>query len=206
MVEDEDTQTILSADADVRADVFNQFLKTHRARLLRMVSVRMHPKVRARVDASDVIQEAFIDAVKHLDAYVAEPAIPLFLWLRRMVGQRLIKAHRFHLDAKRRNARIESPARQWIPPATTFAMADVLSGDQPSPHTAAARADSHRRLLELIEELGDTDREVLAMRHLEEMSNEEVAVELGVSKHAASKRYIRALKRLKELADGDATA
>ena len=195
-----DDRELLDADEAERPAVLDRLLARNRGRLLRMVQMRLHPAVRARVDASDVIQEAHLEILKRIDEYVADPRMPFFLWARRIAGDRLLKAHRFHLDAKRRDARRqESPARS-MPDVSTVALVDRLEGVRTSPSAGAARAELRARMAALLDELREIDREVLCMRHFEELSNEEVAQELGLGKHAASKRYIRALKRLRELA------
>lgn len=195
-----DTSALLAAKEADRPVVLNRMFEEQKPRLLRMVAVRMHPKVRARVGASDVLQDAYVEVLRRVDDYVADPRIPFFLWMRRIVGHQLIRTHRFHLDAQRRDPRKEAAAEKRIPEASTFAMIDILRDKRPSPLSAAARDESRDRLVRMLDQMSETDREVLAMRHFEEMTNEEVAQELGLGKHAASKRYIRALKRLKEIA------
>ncbi len=171
-----------------------------------MVRMRMHPQVRARVDASDVIQDAYVEVTNRIGEYVDDPRVPFFVWLRRLTGQRLMKTHRFHLDAKRRDVRRqERPDDARMPEASVVAMVDMLAADTTTPTRGAARTELRERIVALLGELSETDREVLCMRHFEELSNEEVAHELGLGKHAASKRYIRALKRLRELVGDDFT-
>lgn len=195
-----DTAALLAAEGDERGAILERMFEEQKPRLTRMVTLRMHPKVRARIGASDVVQDAYLEVFKHVDEYVRDPRMPFFLWMRRIVGQRLTKAHRFHLDAQRRDARQEAPAERRMPEASTFAMAGILQDQSPSPSAVAARAETRDRLIDMLDQMNEIDREVLSMRHFEEMTNEEVAEELGLGKHAASKRYIRALKRLKDIA------
>lgn len=198
---------LLEAAGEDREVLLSRLLEQHRERLLRMVRLRMHPQVRTRVDASDVIQEAYIEAVRRVGEYVEDPQVPFFVWLRRMTGQRLMKAHRFHLDAQRRDVRRQvRGASDDVPEASVVAMVELLAGDGTTPTRAAARSELRERIRDLLGELSPTDREVLCMRHFEDLSNEEVAHELDLSKHAASKRYIRALRRLRELVGDDATS
>ena len=190
---------LVEAGDESRTELLNTLLERHRDRLLRMVRMRMHAQVRPRVDASDVIQEAYIDATRRIGEYVADVRVPFFVWLRRLTGQRLIKVHRFHLDAQQRDVRRqEHGAPGEMPEVSVVAMVDLLSSDGTTPTQGAARAEQHQRVLALMTELGELDREVLSMRHFEELSNDEVAAELGIGKHAASKRYIRALQRLRQ--------
>ncbi len=194
-----DTEALLAADGEERRAILNRMFEEQKPRLLRMIAVRMHPKVRARVGASDIVQETYVEAFKHVEDYARDPRMPFFLWVRRIAGQRLMKAHRFHLDAQRRDARQEQRAERCIPNASTVAMAEFLQDERPSPPSMAERDEARSRLVRLLDEMNETDREVIAMRHFEGLSNEEVAAELDLSKHAASKRYIRALKKLKSL-------
>ena len=139
-----------------------------------------------------------------LGEYVNDPQVPFFVWLRRLTGQRLMKTHRFHLDAQRRDVRRqERSERADMPEASVVAMVDMLAADGTTPTKGAARSELREQIMALLGELSEIDREVLCMRHFEELSNEEVAHELGLGKHAASKRYIRALKRLREMVGDD---
>ncbi len=190
---------LVEADEDQRVKLLNRLFDRHRARLLRMVHMRMHAQVRTRVDASDVIQDAYLEATNRIGEYVADVRVPFFVWLRRLTGQRLMKTHRFHLDAQQRDVRRqEHDATRGMPDVSVVAMVDMLAADATTPTQGAARAELQQRVLALMTELGELDREVLCMRHFEELSNEEVASELGIGKYAASKRYIRALERLRE--------
>lgn len=198
-----DDQALLEADEAGRPEVLGRLLDRHRNRLLRMVQMRLHPQVRTRVDASDVIQEAYLEIAERVGDYVADPKMPFFLWARRIAGDRLLKAHRFHLDAKRRDVRRQAAPQRPMPDVTAIALVDQLAGARTSPSVGAVRAELRERIAVMLDELSDIDREVLCMRHFEELSNEEVAQELGLSKHAASKRYIRALQRLRDLVGTD---
>lgn len=197
---------LLNASASGRAAVLGTLIEQHRERLVRMVRVRLHPQVRQRVDASDVIQEACLEAHRRIDDYVADPRIPFFLWLRRIVGDRLLKAHRAHLDVQQRDVRRQiRGGGEDMPDVSVAALVDMLAASNTSPTRGVARAELRDRVGLLLADLADTDREVLCMRHFEELSNEEVAEELGLGKHAASKRYIRALQRLRGMVGSEPT-
>src|SRR5207249_5931350 len=157
-------------------------------------------RVQARIDASDVIQEAYVDAVARLDEYLRDPRYPLFLWLRLLVGERLLKLHRFHLGTQMRDAGLElSIYRGALPAASSAALAAQLLGKHTSPTAAAVRAERMMRLQEALNTLDAVDREVLSLRHFEDMSLAETALSLGIEQSAAAKRYIRALKGLKAI-------
>lgn len=170
----------------------------HRDRLRRMVHLRLDRRVAGRVDPSDVLQDAFLDAAQQLDRYLADPPMPLFLWLRFLTGQRLMAIHRQHLGAQKRDARQEVPLhRRATPEVDSMSLSCGLLGPVTSPSMAAIRLEMQARLQEVIDGLEPLDREILALRHYEELTNQEAAEELGIAPAAASKRYIRALERLK---------
>jgi RNA polymerase sigma-70 factor (ECF subfamily) len=174
----------------------------HQERLRRMVRLRLDPRLQARLDASDVLQEAFLEIAARLEEYLREPKLPLFLWLRLLVGQRLAKLHRHHLGTQKRTAAREISLEGGGPSANSGALAAQLLGVQTSPTQAAVRAERLRRLEDVLNGLDPLDREVLALRHFEELNRAETAQVLGITEAAAAKRYLRALKRLKEaLAD-----
>ena len=180
------------------------FFSEYRERLRKMVEFRLDARLRGRVSASDVLQEAYIDALKRLPHFQAEPDVPLFIWLRTVTMQRLIDVHRQHLGAQARDAGREvSLDRAGTTGASADQMAGLL-GDITSPSQAAHRDEMVGRLREVLERLDPIDREVLALRHFEELSNREVAEILGIQAAAASKRHIRALQRLKDVMDGAA--
>jgi RNA polymerase sigma-70 factor (ECF subfamily) len=170
----------------------------HRDRLRRMVDLRLDRRLQGRVDASDVIQDGFVDAVAKLPDYLADPKLPLFLWLRLVVGERLIKIHRAHLGTQMRDAALEvSLYRQALPAASSAALAAQLLGKHTSPTEAAVRAERALRVQEAINALDPIDREIIALRNFEELSRTEAARALGIEEPAVAKRYVRAIKRLK---------
>jgi RNA polymerase sigma-70 factor (ECF subfamily) len=178
----------------------NELFARHRERLRRMIELRLDRRLQARIDASDVIQEAYVEAVTRLEDYLREPSYPLFLWLRLIIGERLLKLHRHHLGTKMRDAGMEvSIFRGSLPAASSAALAAQLLGKHTSPTQAAVRAERMMRLQEALNTLEPIDREVLSLRHFEEMSLAETALSLGIEESAAAKRYIRALKRLKAI-------
>ena len=170
----------------------------HREKLRRMVQLRLDHRLGGRVSPSDVLQEAYIDALKRVEHYFQKPDQPFFGWLRLVVGQRLADVHREHL-AQKRNAGQDVPIHGGGPGADSACMAACLLGDLTSPSHAATRNEAFARLEEALNQMDPIDREVLALRHFEELSNAETAALLGIQPPAASKRYVRALARLKEI-------
>src|SRR5262245_8343268 len=178
-------------------------LERHRQRLRRMVALRLDQRLQGRIDASDVIQEAFLEVSARLAEYVRQPAMPFFLWLRFLTGQKLVELHRHHLGAQMRDAgRAVSLYRGSLPEASSAALAAQLLGHDTRPSEAAVRAERKIRLQEALNSMDPLDREVLALRHFEHLNNAETAQVLGLQEAAASKRYIRALKKLKEILTG----
>jgi RNA polymerase sigma-70 factor (ECF subfamily) len=182
-------------DRQALATLFDQY----RDRLRRMVELRLDPRLRARLDASDVVQDAYLDVSRDLDAYLADPKLPPLLWLRLHVGRRLTTLHRQHLGTQMRDTGLEiSIYHGALPEASSAALASMLLGRQTSPSQAAQRAERMLRVQEALNSLDPIDREVLALRHFEQLGRSETAVVLGISQDAAAKRYFRALKRLKD--------
>jgi RNA polymerase sigma-70 factor, ECF subfamily len=170
-----------------------------RQRLKRMVKLRLDRRLQGRIDPSDVLQEACIDVVRRAREFVASPSMPVFLWLRWITGQKLLALHRRHLGSKMRAAGMEVSLHQGVlPQATSVSLAAMLLGRLTSPTRAAQRAELQLRLQDALNGMDPVDREILTLRHFEELDNNETAQVLGLSKTAASNRYIRALKRLKD--------
>jgi RNA polymerase sigma-70 factor (ECF subfamily) len=179
-------------------DALNALFARHRDRLHRVVDLRLDPRLQARLDASDVVHEAYLDAAQRLDEYLGDPKLPLFLWLRLVVGDRLMKLHRHHLGTQMRDTGREvSLYRGALPPASSAALAAQFLGKHTSPTQAAVRAERMLRLQEALNNLDPIDREVLTLRHFEDLNRTETAQVLGIAESAAAKRYIRALQRLK---------
>jgi RNA polymerase sigma-70 factor (ECF subfamily) len=196
---DEPSELLRRAGAGDAA-ALNALLALYRDRLRGMVRLRLNRRLQARVDPSDVLQEAYLEICKGLPDYLRAPPMPFFLWLRHITGQKLIAIHRRHLGAQMRDADQEvSLHRGALPQATSASLAAQLLGHMTSASRAAIRAEDQIRVQEALNSMEPLDREVLALRHFEMLSNEETAQVLGLKKSAASNRYIRALKRLKDI-------
>jgi RNA polymerase sigma-70 factor (ECF subfamily) len=181
-------------------EALDALFSRHRNRLHRMVEARLDPRLQARLDASDVVQDAYVEVVQRLGEYLRDPKLPLFLWLRLVVGEHLLRLHRHHLGTQMRDpGREVSLCRGALPAASSAALAAQLLGKHTSPTQAAVRAERLLRLQEALNTLDPLDREVLALRHFEELTAAESAQVLGIEESAAAKRYVRALKRLKQV-------
>ncbi len=187
----------LAGDESALAALFNG----QREQLRRMIRLRLDRRLSGRVDSSDVLQEAFFDVRKRLAEYASDPAaMPFHLWLRLVTGQRLTDLHRFHLGTQMRDAGLEvSLHRGPFPKADSVSLAAQLLGKMTSASKAAIRAEHKLIVQDALNGMDPIDREVLALRHFEQLSNTETAHVLGLSKSAASNRYIRALERLREI-------
>jgi RNA polymerase sigma-70 factor (ECF subfamily) len=182
------------------AQALNELLALYRDRLRGMVRLRLNRRLQGRVDPSDVLQEAYLEICRGLPDYLRSPTLPFFLWLRHVTGQKLIAIHRHHLGAQMRDADQEvSLYRGALPQANSVSLAAQLLGHMTSASQAAIRAEDQMLVQEALNSMDPLDREVLALRHFEMLSNEETAQVLGIKKSAASNRYIRALKRLKDI-------
>ena len=187
-------QKAQKGDLEALAQVF----ETNRERLKRMIRVRMSERVRPRVAASDVLQEAYVDLAQQLGNYAKDPKLPFFLWMRRVTGLRLAKVHREHLGQKIRDVNRERRLDVAIPDASAVYMANQLSGHFTSVSEKAMRNENELRMQAAIEQVSETDREILAMRHVEQLTNSEIAVLLEISESAATNRYVRAIRKLKD--------
>jgi RNA polymerase sigma-70 factor (ECF subfamily) len=182
-------------DRSALASLFEQ----HRERLRRMVELRIDSRLRARLDPSDILQESFLDVAHDLDAYLADPKLPPLLWLRLHVGRRLTTLHRLHLGVPISNTGLEfSLYHGALPEASCAALASMLLGLDMPPTRAAQRLARLPRVQAALNSLDPLDREVLALRHFEQLGRAEASQVLGITQEGASKRYFRALKRLKD--------
>ena len=177
----------------------DELMQRHREQLRRMVELRLDNRLKRRVDASDILQETFIEAANRLERYVSEQPVPFYVWLRTIAGEKIQQAWRFHSTTQardiQREVRIDTTG---VPEATSESIAVWLAGHQTSPSGAAIRHESRRQVQEVLDELDEVDREVLVLRHFEQLSNVEAAEALGIDASAASNRYVRALKRLRQ--------
>jgi RNA polymerase sigma-70 factor (ECF subfamily) len=213
---DQDSSTeepLLRRAADGDQESWAALLNRHRERLRRMVAFRLDHRLAGRLDPSDVVQETFLEAWQQLAKYLrrgqelgaslATPAIPFFLWLRGIAGNKLRELHRRHLGTHMRDAGREvSLYRGTLPETTSAALAAQLLGHVTRPSEAAVRAEIKIRLQEALNSMDLLDREVLALRHFEQLSPAETAQVLGIKEKAAGMRYVRALRRLKEILSG----
>lgn len=203
--ESDQTQELLNGAQQGDGDAVNQLMDRHRDALRRMVGMRLDQKIRGRVDVSDVVQDVLIEANRRLQDYLSDPAMPFHLWLRHIAKDRIIDAHRRHHAAAKRSVDREQPLAA---PAnfdrSTIELAAQLCDRELTPAAAATMHELARKFSDAIDQLDEQDREVVMMRHFEQLSNQEAAQALGLSQPASSMRYLRAMRRLRELLGPDA--
>jgi RNA polymerase sigma-70 factor, ECF subfamily len=195
-----ENETLLRRAAAGDEAALAEFWQRHRKRLRQMVRLRLDRRLQGRVDPSDVLQEAFIDLAERLPEYAREFALPPYLWSRLVTGQRLVEVHRRHLGTAMRDAGREvSLYRGALPQASSASLAGQLLGRFTTPSQAAIRAERQVQLQAVLNGMDPMDREILALRNFEELTNGEASAVLGLSKTATNNRYIRALGRLRDL-------
>jgi len=195
-------EVLLARAAAGDSAAWGALLATHEQRLARMVDFRMDPRLRGRLDAADVVQEAFVEASEHRGDYFRSQSASLFLWLRAVVANKLLELHRHHLGTRMRDAKRDRPldgAPQTSPGGTSVALCAHLTAGLTRPSVAAQRGEIRVRLADALNQMDPMDHEVLALRHFEQMSNLEAAQLLGIQERAAAKRYLRALERLRQI-------
>jgi RNA polymerase sigma-70 factor (ECF subfamily) len=201
MTDESDEHTdLLARAASGDQEALRQLFSQYRDRLKRMVHLRLSRRLSGRVDDSDVVQEAFLEISQKLPEYAKAPELPLFLWLRHMTGLKLTEVHRRHLGTQLRDADREvSLHRGGLPEADSASLAAQLLGKLTTPSLAAIKAEQRIYVQEALNSMDPIDREVLALKHFEQLSTSEIAQVLGLSKAGAGSRYLRAIKRLRDI-------
>jgi RNA polymerase sigma-70 factor (ECF subfamily) len=197
MMIDESPQTVQwlerlrAGEKDALAVLFDHY----RPRLRNMVQLRLDARVAARFDASDVLQEVYLDVAQQIGRYIDRPQVSFYIWLRGLTWERLLKLHRSHLGTARRAVVREQP----LPAESSAALAGQLLAGGVSPSDMMVRDELRRRIQNALARLAPEDREVILMRDFEDMSNNEVAEALGLGPSGVTMRYGRAMYRLKEI-------
>lgn len=198
--EGEQTQQLLSAARGGDDSAVNELLEKHRNSVRRLVQVRLDRKVQRRVDVSDVVQEVMTEASKRLQKYLENPEMAFHLWLRQIAWDHIIDTYRRHrVSAKRNMDREQSMTANAGPDRSAVELAVQLCDPGMTPAAAAAQREIARRVEGAIERLDEPDREVIYMRHYEHLTNLEIATALNLNPPAASMRYLRAVRRLRQL-------
>ena len=198
-----DTDALLASAARGEPDARGQLLARHRQRLARMVACRLDRRLAARVDPSDVVQEVLAEADRKLECYLAERPLPFYPWLRSLAWEHLATLHRRHVRAQKRSVKREEPGVLALPEESAADLAARLVTSATSPTQAALREELRQRMRRALEALSERDREVLVLRHLEELSVAQTAEVLGVSAGAVKVRHLRALERVRAVLDAE---
>ncbi len=177
----------------------DELLHMHRERLKRMVTVRMDRRLSARIDPSDVVQEALTEANLHLDEYARTRPIPFYPWLRRLAWERMVAMIRHHIGSHKRSVSREEPGPLALPDESAFDLAGRLAASGTSPSGRLTRQELRERIHGALATIEDHDREVLVLRYLEQLSTKETATVLGISEGGVKSRLMRALIRLRTL-------
>jgi len=199
----EQTQELLAAAGNGEAAAINNLMDRHREAVRKMVNMRLDRAVAARVDASDVVQDVLLEASQRMSDYVNNPSMPFHLWLRQLAKDRLIDMHRRHRAAQRRSVDREQRLNANYSDQSSLDLAGQLRDHELTPAAATIRRELETRFMTALQDLADDDREIILMRHQEHLSNSEVAEALDLSQPAAGMRYLRALRRLREILGSD---
>lgn len=181
----------------------SQLLQRHRPRLRRLIAVRLDPRLAARVDPSDVVQDVLLEADRQLSDYVEKQPLPLYPLLRQLAWNRLIDLYRRHIRTHRRSVTREEMALPRLPDESALELIERLYARNSSPSAGAERAEARQRVQQALQQLPECDRELLVLRHLEQLSTAEIASVLGIGEGAVYTRHLRALRRLGELLKND---
>jgi RNA polymerase sigma-70 factor (ECF subfamily) len=194
-VDSSETQRLLQQVSAGDPQAIARLLDRHRPYLRRLVELRLDPRMRARVDPSDVVQEAQLEALRRLDGYLKQPPMPFRLWLRQLAYDRLLMLRRHHVTAARRTVERDVP----LPDRSSLQLARQLLAAGSTPSEQLVKREFVRRVRQAVSLLPDGDREVLVLRNLEGLSNRETAQVLGMDPATASRRYGRAVIQLRTL-------
>jgi RNA polymerase sigma-70 factor (ECF subfamily) len=197
-----DTDQLLNRTAQGDPAARDELLVRHRQRLRQAVAYRLDRRLAARVDPSDVVQEVLAEASRRLPEYLLRRPLPFYPWLRQMALERLVALHRRHVQAQRRSVRREEGGLPGLPDESAEELAGRLAASASSPSQRLARREAREQVRAALGRLAPADREVLELRHLEQLSVAETAAVLGVSPGAAKTRHLRALQRLRALLEG----
>jgi RNA polymerase sigma-70 factor, ECF subfamily len=194
------TADLLAEIGRGQPDAVNRLLERHRASLRKQIELRLDRQIARRVDASDIVQDVLLEASERLRDYLADPRMPFHVWLRHLAKDRMIDMHRRHRGAQRRSLdRERSLASPQFGDQSSFDLAAQLAASELTPAAASIRKELEQRFLTAMEQLDDGDRDILLMRHFEQLGNTETAEALGLTPAAAGMRHLRALRKLRTI-------
>ena len=194
------TEQLLAQAKDGDEGAINQLMDRHRNSLRQLVRMRLDQQIQRRVDVSDVVQDVLIEANRRLQRYLENPIMPFHLWLRQIARDRIIDAHRRHRVSSRRS--VDREQQLSVPQGydqSSMNLASIIGDDKLTPAAAALQKEIARRIENAITKLEEKDSEIVIMRHYELLTNQEIAQALELTEPAASMRYLRAVRRLKNI-------
>lgn len=196
----DETQALLEQARRGDAAAIERLLLAYREPLRRVIDLRLDPALGRRVDASDIVQDVLLEANQRLTDYLRDPRMPFHLWLRHLAQDRIIDTHRQHRLAQRRSIDREQPIQRpaWADESSIQLVAQLVDGER-TPASAVIQEELERRLDGALVALEANDRDIITMRHHEQLSNQEVAQVLGLTEAAASMRYLRAIRKLRAI-------
>jgi RNA polymerase sigma-70 factor, ECF subfamily len=189
-----ETQALLDRVRDGNPAAFEELFKRHRGRLLKAIAMRIDRRLAARVDASDVLQDTYLEAFRRLPKYLSHGEMPFYLWLLWIAREKVLELHRRHLGAEKRAVHREVPLLP-VDSSASF-VSCIIAGREPSPSQAFAKSELAECLRKALGQLDTDDRDLILWRHFEQLSARDMAQLLQISEAAAGKRYIRAVERL----------
>ena len=196
-VNPDDTRKLLALAKDGDQAAFEEIFRRHRAKLKRAIALRMDRRVAARVDASDVVQDTYLEAFKRLPKYLEKESMPFYLWLSWIAHDKVLMLHRRHLGADKRAVTHEVPL---LPPNDSVTIVSVIiPGNEPSPSQALRQRELAEQLRRALGRLDSDERDLIFWRHFEKLSAREIAQFLNITEDAARKRYYRSVERLRKI-------
>jgi RNA polymerase sigma-70 factor (ECF subfamily) len=197
--QDPDTEQLLQQAGQGNLAAREQLLVQHRTRLRQMIALRMDRRLAARLDPSDVVQETLAEAVQQLSDYFRNRPLPFYPWLRQLACDRLAELHRRHIQARKRTVTREERCAPLLPDESVLELAGRLLARGSNPSARLRRQELCGRVQAALAQLAEHDREVLVLRHLEQLSTRDIAAVLGITVGAVYTRHLRALERLRTL-------
>lgn len=199
MTPEPDTEELIRRAGHCDASAIARLFEHHRQRLKRMITLRMDERLARRVDPSDVVQETFVEALRKIHGYLQDRPVPFYPWLRQIAWNRLIDLHRRHVVAKERAVDREGVLQPPLSARSATTLADKLVSHESSPSAQLVHSEMRHRVQAAIMRLPSRFREVLVLRHLEQISVAEIAAVLGVAEGTVKSRHFRALAQMREL-------